>query len=1327
MRLSKLTLTGFKSFADRTEFTFDEPITGVVGPNGCGKSNVVDAIKWVLGERSSKALRGTEMLDVIFAGSAARKPLGMASVVLSFENPVLAGGQEAIGNGQWAIGAVGADEGGVAIDPDAPVADCLIPLAQPDAPTALDLAVRGKRTLPIDADVVDVERRLYRDGTSEYLINSKKARLRDIRELFMDTGVGADAYSIIEQGKVDAMLLANPMERRTVFEEAAGVAKYRQRRAEAQRKLERTEANLTIAREQLESTERRLRLVKGQAAKARQFQVLDAELKALRMCLAVDQFDDLHERLLGLTGRLADLSATRGQAEAQLAQLESAKQEAELTRQELAEGHRRGEKELAEARFALQSAEQRARQAGASAEEARRQIAEDVQRLATLSGLISQLEAGARDAAEQIAAVGEQLAEAERALEEQGRQRAGVLDELAGERAELARQRSAQGAIDRERAGVLAALQQDAQRAQGVAEQLDRLAGKAQGNQAEQARVGESRREVALAIEQRRAVVGGLEGRNNDLEERSRQLDGDRRVQAERVAELEQRLARVESRHGTLREMVEQRVGLNEAVKEVLDAQSAGTGFANVVGVLADLIETDGTQAAHVEAALGQALQAVVVRALTELPTAGELASLSGRVAFVPLHAGGVSGGVAVQGLEGVPGVAPVRGMVKARGQSPERCVEVSALLDRLLGGTFLVRDLESALMLQAAGVLHAPAGSPLRLVTGDGCVLEPDGRVLAGPVSTSQAGGLLQRRSEMEALGLELGTLAGQVEQERQTIRTLDAGAANLGHELGEARRQLSEERRVLAQEESRQEQLAREADRLEREHGVLGDEIGQLQERTAGLRAEREALTHKAEGLLRAFNEAGGVLGALEVKIAAVALRAEGIVEQMTAGRVRVGRLGEQLSGLRRERQRAESQLHDAQRQHGGLVEAGAARQRALAEHEGIIESSRAEATAARARAEGLAEVVAGLASRVAHAAVEVAQLAERALAGREQAGHLQRDWHALEIAKRECEVKRENIEERAEHDLGVDLPGLHREYAEMLAGSMSVAADEHELPVVVVRVDPQQGHRQAEQLRKEIKHLGNVNLDAIEEEGQLAGRNEALAAQVKDLDSAQGQLRELIAQLDDASRSRFKETFELIQQHFAGEEGMFRKLFGGGKAEVRLMPVVRDGVESEEVDWLESGIEIIAKPPGKEPRSISQLSGGEKSMTAVALLMSIFRSKPSCFCVLDEVDAALDDANVDRFCRVVEQFTDRSHFIVITHHKRTMHSAHQLYGVTMQERGVSKRVAVKIDQVGSDGRIKAAASTAPQAEGGTGDGALARGLAGMVAPAQTGASVN
>ncbi|MEY3230543.1 MAG: Chromosome partition protein Smc, partial [Planctomycetota bacterium] len=370
MRLAKLTVSGFKSFADRTEFSFDHPITGVVGPNGCGKSNIVDAIKWVLGERSSKSLRGTEMLDVIFAGSAGRKPGGMASVSLTFENPVVERPVDDLAQ-PVSIVVPGGDAEAVASTASVTesVATASADEAAPASPSndssatgeesVVDASVRRRRLLPIDADVVEVERRLYRDGESAYLINGRKARLKDIRELFLDTGVGADAYSIIEQGKVDAMLLASPQERRVIFEEAAGIAKYKQRRIEAQRKLDRAQDNLTTAREELDSTERRLRLVRGQAAKARKFKELDAEFKAWRLALAFDQYDELEQRIVSIASRHNELGGVREAAGAKLAELEAGRQGAELARQEATSSHRGLEQERLSAVHAEQQATQR--------------------------------------------------------------------------------------------------------------------------------------------------------------------------------------------------------------------------------------------------------------------------------------------------------------------------------------------------------------------------------------------------------------------------------------------------------------------------------------------------------------------------------------------------------------------------------------------------------------------------------------------------------------------------------------------------------------------------------------------------------------------------------------------------------------------------------------------------------------------------------------------------------------------------------------------------------------------------------------------------------
>ena len=626
--------------------------------------------------------------------------------------------------------------------------------------------------------------------------------------------------------------------------------------------------------------------------------------------------------------------------------------------------------------------------------------------------------------------------------------------------------------------------------------------------------------------------------------------------------------------------------------------------------------------------------------------------------------------------------------------------------------------------MLAAGGVLNADVARPPRFVTEAGAVLETDGRILAGPLSEqNQAGGVLQRRSELEALDGELTELTSVLVAEREALAQLDGEAAQLSTDAARVRSELDQSRRRLAQEESRFEQAVAMVERLLREHAALGDEISQLTERAGALEAERTQQTEKAESLRRLYTEESAAVAELDARVAQVQAEADAAAERITADKVEVGRLSEQVANARRERQRLEYALGDSQRQQRNIAQQIESRLASQTEHAEIVAQSSRAAAEARELATRAETAANDLTEQVAAAAEATGSLGERVLAARDHAGHIQRDWHALEVAKREAEVKRENLEDRAQQDLGFALPALHAEYAEMLADTSG--------ELVITRIDPDAGAKQSDELRDAIRKLGNVNLDAIEEESQLASRNETLAAQVADLDAARVQLTELIEQLNVASRSRFEETFRIIERNFAGNDGMFRKLFGGGRAEVRLMPLVVDGVEqtnpdgTAKVDWLESGVEIIAKPPGKEPRSISQLSGGEKAMTAVALLMAIFRSKPSCFCVLDEVDAAMDDANVDRFCKVVEQFTDRSHFIVITHHKRTMHAANQLFGVTMQERGVSKRVSVRIDQVGADGSIKHTDNaTKPHASEATRhvedhqpDGALRRGLAGMV----------
>ncbi len=1266
MRLAKLTLSGFKSFADKTEFTFDAPITGIVGPNGCGKSNVVDAIKWVLGERSAKSLRGKEMIDVIFSGSAGRQPMGAASVVLSFDNPELTADElavmEALRGGNTGYKPV-PQEGVEGVDGEEEVAEAAL---------LFDRSADRRRALPIDTERVDVERRLYRDGTSHYLINGKKARLRDIRDLFLDTGVGADAYSIIEQGKVDALLLASPYERRTFFEEAAGVARFKVRRVEAQRKLERTEVNLVRVREQLDSTERRLRLVKGQAAKARKWRQLDGEFKALRMAVAFEQYDDLQQRLAGLTSRLLDLEGKRNEAIAELTAIEDAKQEAELQRHETTEAHRAAEREKSAAEHRLHSAQQRRGMTERNAAESRSHLAEETRRLETVESQIGTLDTESAQHAAAVDDLAGMVEKAEEALRVYAAARETAQSGLADMRFRLAERRAAGLNIDRELTGLSARLEADQRRLHGLAEQQQKLETRLAGVEREEHEATGALAIADSAVAERRGRISNLESEISNLIQEAESLSGDQRTLAGRLSEEEQQGARLDSRRATLDEMIESRVGLGEAVKAVLDRAAAakldesqaGSMYAKVLAPLAELIEVEADDAPAVEAALGSALQAVVVSSVTALLSAEQLGSLTGRVTFLALDTADGAGWADQKQPTEVP--AP---LVADLIHADER---ITPVVRRLLGRTYLVRDLDAAVMLSSGPA----AGLNARFVTRDGVVLEADGRVTAGPMrGVEQGEGLLQRRSEMVILESKLDELDVILARDRAGLAAIDARASDLNRETASRRVTMAAEQRQLVADESRRQRHQSDLERIHRERPAVTEDLAQTTERAEAIRAEHRAIEERAGSLRRLLDEQTSLAQQIEREIESSQHAADTAAERLTAAKVEAGQVAEKLASARRELRRLELAKEDATQQRLRLSQSVEHREAAIAEHDRVIAECASEIAEAELQASEWATRLATLTDEVKDAAARAVSLGERVLGARQQASIIDRDWNSLELTKRELEVRRETLEQRAQEDLTLDLPWEYPEYQRMMAEGD------------VRRIDIEKTQPEIDELKETIRKLGNVNLDAIEEELSLEGRNEELIRQVADIDRAVTLLKELIDRLSAVSLERFKQSFETIREFFSGQNGMFRRLFGGGKAELRLMPMPETG----QIDWLESGIEVMAKPPGKEPRSISQLSGGEKTMTAVALLMSIFQSKPSPFCVLDEVDAALDDSNVERFAGILRQFLDRCHFIVITHNKKTMQVADQMYGVTMQERGVSRRVQVRFEHIGEGGKIE------------------------------------
>jgi len=1266
MRLERLTLGGFKSFADPTEFDFTEPVIGVVGPNGCGKSNVVDAIKWVLGERSARSLRGTAMLDVIFAGSAARKPAGMASVTLTFSNPP----RDAEAEAAWREEDAAAHElDRQMIEEEDRAAEAFVdpdPEIGHEGKSPIRREVAARRWLPIDTDEVAVTRRLHADGRSEYLINGRKCRLKDIRELFLDTGIGTDAYSIIEQGKVDAMLLANPQERRTILEEAAGVARFRVRKVEASRRLDHAERSLVAVREQLSGTERRLRIVRGQAEKAQRFEELDARRRELRRTLLLEQFHELAVRLEGLTSELVRIEQERVEIGRTLEDLQAHRERTEIARQEATDRrHRLAQRRLEllgtarEHRQRAEITERNLEEIDAREAEDRARLEEDARRLATLETRL--VEAG-----EALAAAAEAEAEVRREVERLGGERAEAASGLVESQAKLERAQESLARLASERSQLAA-------RHAGAVERVEslvRLRGELDDRETPlETSLGEERGRRDEAVASQTEAERRRDEARRELAEigrRAAEIDERRGALVEQLDRLRDRRTSVVSRRRLLEEWRQSGEGLDDAVRTVI---SQPERFPWVLGLVGDLLETDRADAALVEAALGSDLQCFATARRDDV--AGGVAAVTeagGGVAFLP-----------ADGRRATP-VAPralprdavvVRRLVRV----PE---SLAWLADRLLEDVFAAPTLEAALRWTAPG-------GPLegaRVVARDGSVVARDGTIriahVTGPSGRRRGNhGWMERRAEAAELARELT----EIESE---IASLSSSEGSLATAL-EGNRGEAEACSILIEEAGRDaiqhqvvaERAAAAVERLEHEAARLAEQRSELEERFAAARADRDRLAEQQEGLA---GLAGDLEDEVETARAAAAedrRRLDEITEQLNDARASLASRSSEAESSRRRRWDLEQEIEEARRQDAVLRDQLDRRAAQRERHRETI----AEAVEAAGRADAEAETLVAeveAATRAADEAESAArEVSERLDGVRERAGQVERNHHAVEMSRRELEVRRETLEEQAVSELELDLGEAYRPYRE---DRDLTDADP---------LDLEAAREEAESLRKEIAALGNVNRDAIVELSELEGRHDDLRKQVEDIDEARGRLEELIERLDEVSRIRFERTFTRVREHFAGTDGMFRKLFGGGSAELALVPD-----EQGRIDWLESGIEIRAKPPGKEPRVLDQLSGGEKAMTAVALLMSIFRSRPAPFCILDEVDAALDEANVERFCQAIRPFLDRSHFIVITHHKRTMSHCDRLYGVTMPQRGVSRRVAVRLEEVRGDGSIAQAA---------------------------------
>ncbi|MCH8824119.1 MAG: chromosome segregation protein SMC [Planctomycetes bacterium] len=1216
MRLAKIQIAGFKSFADPMEFSFDAPITGIVGPNGCGKSNVVDALRWVLGERSAKSLRGEAMMDVIFAGSANRKPLGAASVTLTFENPIV-------------------------------------------NPQETDPAQR--RTLEVDTEQVDVTRRLYRDGNSEYRINGRKCRLKDVKELFMDTGIGSNAYSIIEQGRVDAMLTANPAQRRVIFEEAAGIAKFKSRKIEAQRRLERTEINLVRVREQLQQTEKRLRIVKRQAAKARRFRELDTRYSELRVDLALDLYHDLQKEQASINQQLEALEIKRQSFTSELQELEDQKQTSEISRHDL----RNELHELEQEQVGLIATQKHAGQRRIFIErnltEAKEQISFDRTRVAELNGRIETLSQQLEDAQLRIEQSDKKVELAEKNVSDSGDEWNRLQELLVTAQEEEEKIRESANRTQHQRAQLGARVESLDGRLKGLTEQTEKLASRAESLAKELEEAKTQHQQAVEANQAGQEEVDRLDAQLQEHELAANELGDKEASLSQQIADLRHELAGLDSRRHLLQEMLQAREGLTNAVRTILDNSQQ---FSSVKGLLADSIDTDRTNAPLIEAALGSNIDLLLVEdqpAVESLKRS--LRDENGTVRFIAQEITDnnyQSDHISQQFPEWA---TPILSLIRVQPHAKDA-------LERLLGKTLVVPDIGAAMLL-ASGLF-----ADWRFVTKACDVIEVDGRItIKCNGATSSSGGWLSRRAEQAELTRRCRELQDGIESFTSELSKLQALSEQAQQRQDQVTDSLHAARREVIQTQYQAQRNANEMARIERECTGLEAEHVELSQRIAQLSEERAEICEMIKEFDRKVDELNKAAVSARQHLQIVSNQCQTAQERLTAARVELGQTSEQADATKREKRHIELAVEETKRQRDISHEYLLSRNSQVQQYEAGIAEALADIASADKRQAEVQIAIVQLTQQIQESAQLVEQAAIQLNEARSKAAKLDREYHAAQISQRELEVKLESLEERTLQDLELDLTLEYPQHQELRN------KDDF------VQIDRDAVQSEIDGLRQDLRKLGNVNIDAIDEESMLEERNFDLAAQVEDIDDAKKQLDSLIENLDVTSRKLFEETFNKIKENFAGPKGMFRNLFGGGSADLMLI-----ADESGNIDWLESGIEIKAKPPGKEPRVISQLSGGEKSLTAVALLMAIFKSKPSPFCILDEVDAALDEANVERFCNALTPFLNECHFIIITHHKRTMQTCDFLYGITMQERGVSKQVSVKLEQVSADGTIDA-----------------------------------
>ena len=1187
MLLKKLEIYGFKSFADRIFMKFDKGITAIVGPNGSGKSNIADAVRWVLGEQSAKSLRGSKMEDIIFSGTQVRKSLGFAEVSLTLDN--------------------------------------------------------GDGALPVEYAEVTVTRRVFRSGESEYFINRSACRLKDIIELFMDTGVGKEGYSIIGQGRIDEILSTRSEDRRYIFEEAAGIVKYKSRRDEAEKKLAKTQDNLLRAEDILSELEQQLEPLEEQSRVAREYLQRKEQLKIYEINQFLYQYSRQTERIQELKEQMAQLEVEANERLTQATKMESEQENLSLTLNNL-----KSQVDSARSqRFDLLNTTEKRKGEQSLKEERILQFQRDNTRLTEeIAGKQEDMERSG----EELKALGDTVQDRSRVFDKEREKAEVYLERLH----ELNREISDyQQHIDQTKGNIIQILQ-------GMSECKNQLTRYHTMESTWKSRLekieeisGEKNQEREHLIETQSSIHNNIMSTKSKLEKSKAKKTAlfetvaeEKQalyLQEQEIQKEKQLLEGKNSRYRLLKDMQRGYEGFHKTVKEILTACQSNSAIAHkVCGVVASLIQVPQEYETAVETVLGSSLQHIVTEDEGDAKFLIEFLKKNnyGRTTFLPVSA--------VKGRTLNQREREVLRMKGCRGIASEQVAcdpKYRGILDNLLGRVVIADDMDTAIP------MARKFSSSFRIVTLSGDVLNPGGSMTGGS-SAIRSISILGRNREIEALQKEIAA-------RKQGLEETEAQRQEKLSEYREKKEQLEQEDRSLRVLEQ---QLAASEESRNR----IDMDTAQVDKALSDLLNERNQIHQNLEELSLSIAEVNRELSELESKNAEIdrttresevnlkeKLEARDVCsKEQTDIRIRVAAMQQEIQGLKEQGNRIRG---DIQRHYKELEAREQQRKRNHKEIEAIQRSLEEEKTALaqmEAQAETLQSNIKDMEEKYAHREAHLKEMEKAVKEWSRTTGELTERKYRLEVQCSRYEVELEGSQNR-----------IWDEYE--LTWQNALPFQDNSLTITAI-------NQQTQTLKKEIADLGTVNVNAIEEFKRVSERFHFLNQQKDDLLMARENLRGIIREITITMRKQFEEEFTVINQCF---EKTFAQLFGGGHAQLVL---------EDPDDVLNCGIEIIAQPPGKKLQSLSLLSGGERALTAIAILFGILMHKPTPFCILDEIDAALDDSNVYQFSKFVKAFSDDTQFAIITHRKGTMEVCDVLYGIAMEEKGVSKLISVKFDEM-------------------------------------------